>query len=94
MPLDAPVYYTPPECGRLLRMKADRIITLIRSGEIRASNVATHLSGRPRFRIAAADLAAWLERRATASVESPRPRRQKRKPEKPAGWISYFGMDR
>jgi hypothetical protein len=75
-----------------LRIKADRVITLIRAGEIKASNLATRLSGRPRFRIAAADLQDFLERRAAASVATPRPRRRKRI-ERPAGWISYFGMD-
>ena len=30
MPLDGHAYYTPPEAGRLLRVKADRIITLTR----------------------------------------------------------------
>jgi hypothetical protein len=74
-------------------MKADRIITLIRAGEIRASNVATRLSGRPRFRIAAADLREFLERRAAASVAIPTRRQRRKRAKRPDGWISYFGMD-
>jgi DNA-binding transcriptional LysR family regulator len=87
-------YMTPPEAGKLLRMKADRIITLIRSGELKASNIATRLSGRPRFRIAAADLADFLERRAAAAISAPTPRRRRKKKDRPAGWISYYAMEK
>lgn len=93
MPPDVPTFLTPPEAGRILRIKADRVITLIRSGEIKASNVATKLSGRPRYRIAASDLEAWLNLRAAAAVTTPTPRRRRKQADRPAGWISYFGMD-
>lgn len=86
-------YFTPPEAGRLLRIKADRIIGFIRRGELKAANVATRLSGRPRFRIAAADLQAFLDNRAAAAVSVPSPRRRRKRQERPPGWVSYFGMD-
>jgi len=92
--LNAIGYLTPPEAGRLLRMKAERIIRLIRSGELKASNLATRLSGRPRFRIAATDLADFLNRRASAAISVPTFRRRRKQQERPAGWVSYFGMDK
>lgn len=95
MPASAPVYFTPPEAARLLRVKPDKIIALIRRGELRGANLAIRLSGRPRFRIAAADLQAFLDARAAAAVAVPVTRRRRRKlTERPAGWISFFGMDR
>lgn len=92
MPLDGD-YLTPPQAGRRLRMKAETLIILIKSGELRASNVATRLSGRPRYRIAASDLADWLERRAAAAVAPPVVRPRKQRPARPAGWVSYFGTE-
>lgn len=85
-------YFTPPEAARIVRMKAERVIALIRAGELKASNVATKLSGRPRFRIAAADLQAFLDRRAAVAVSSPQQRRRRKRAERPEGWVSYFGM--
>src|SRR5437660_1713006 len=88
---EAALYLTPPEAAALLRVKPDRLINFIRSGELRASNIATKLSGRPRFRIAKADLQLFLDRRAAASVSIPPSRRRKRRQraERPANWISY-----
>lgn len=85
-------YLTPPEAASLLRIDVHRVLTLIRSGELRASNVATRLSGRPRYRIARSDLDAWLARRAAAAVATPVVRRRPRRVERPEGWVSYFGM--
>lgn len=93
MPPSTHAYLTPPEAARIVRMKADRIIALVRSGEIKASNVATKLSGRPRYRIALSDLQDWLDRRAAASVATSAPRRRRKRTERPAGWVSYFSMD-
>lgn len=93
MPLDAREFLTPPEAAAVVRMDVHRILTLIRSGELRASNVATRLSGKPRYRIARADLQDWLDRRAAASVRTPTARRRRQREERPEGWVSYFGMD-
>jgi len=56
--------FTPPEVARRLRVKADKIIRWIRSGELRAIDVSTHAGiGRPRFRIELADLLAFEAKR-------------------------------
>ena len=93
MPLDGCEFLTPPTVAKQLGIKADRVIGWIRAGELRALNVATKLSRRPRFRIADADLQEFLNARAAASVSIPAPRRRRARAERPAGWISYFGMD-
>lgn len=45
-----PPTYTPPEVGRRLRIKPERVITLIRSGRLRAMNISAGAKS-PRFRI-------------------------------------------
>ena len=42
---------TPPELGRRWRVKPDKILVWIRSGELRAFDVSARPGGRPRFRI-------------------------------------------
>ena len=66
---------TPPEVGRRLRIKAARVISLIRSGELRASDLSSAGSRRPRFRISPVDLQIFLDRRsATPVAKAPRRR--------------------
>ncbi len=87
-------YLTPPQVAKMLGCKAEKVIGFIRRGELRAPNIADKLAGRPRYRIAAQDLQDFLDRRAAAAVETPRPpRRKRRRQDRPAGWISYYGMD-
>jgi excisionase family DNA binding protein len=75
---------TPPEVARHLRVNADKVLAWIRSGELRAVNVATGLAGRPRWRVSLADLKAFIARR--SARPAPAPRRRKR----PAEVIEYF----
>lgn len=68
---------TPPEVARLWRIRHGKVLTWIRSGELRAINVTTKPDGRPKYRIDPDDLKAFADRR--VAVTSPRiPRRRKR----------------
>ncbi|MBX3433687.1 MAG: helix-turn-helix domain-containing protein [Pirellulales bacterium] len=58
---------TPPEVGKLLRVAPETVIKWIKTGFLRASNVAT--GKRPSYRIRPDDLEAFLDRRL---VEVPR----------------------
>jgi Helix-turn-helix domain len=61
-------FFTPPEVAKRFRVNADKILGFIRRGELRAMNVAANLSGRPRYRIALADVQAFETRRQAGSV--------------------------
>lgn len=82
---DAP-FLTPPQVARLLAVRQGKVLTWIARGELRASNVADRASGRPRWRIARADLDAFLARRACQAAPAIR---RRRKAERPAGWVNY-----
>jgi excisionase family DNA binding protein len=58
--------WTPPEVARRLRVNRDKVLSWIKAGELRAVNVGAKRSGRPRYRIDAADLAAFEASRAIA----------------------------
>ena len=68
---------TPPEVGRLWGVSPDRIVHWIRTGELRAINVATKRDGRPRFLIDLDDLADFEAGRAV--IPKARPHRRRRK---------------
>jgi hypothetical protein len=63
----------------------DKVLRWIRTGELRAINVATHAHGRPRWRIDLADLAAFEMRRMAQPVPIA-PRRSMNK----QGLIEFF----
>lgn len=69
---------TPPEVARQWGVSVDKVLTWIRSGELRAVNLATRLSGRPRYRIDINDLRDFEQRRAV--VAPPTPSRTRKKP--------------
>lgn len=75
---------TPPQVAQRLRIKPERVIAMIRSGELRGSDVASRGSRRPRYRIDPADLAAWLAGRAVVAATRPIPRRR------PANVIEFY----
>ena len=68
---------TPPMIARKLHVSRDKVMTWIRSGELPASDLATPGSKRPRYRIDAADLRAFLLRRQVQA--GPKPTRRRRK---------------
>lgn len=69
-------HITPPELARQRGITADKILTWIRRGELRAINVSEG-SIRPRYLIALTDLADFDNRRAVVPPE-PEPPRQPR----------------
>jgi hypothetical protein len=72
---------------RLGLAKTDPVLSWIHAGQLPAVNVGTG-TGRPTWRIAEADLAAFLERRQASPVLKPMPRTRRRKRAAPA--VRYF----
>jgi len=68
---------TPPEVARRLRIKAERVRDFIKCGLLRAINVASPLSTRPRWRIHESDLLAFENSRSGGQ----RPKQSKRRPQ-------------
>ncbi len=68
-------FYTPPKAARIMGTGSDHVLALIRSGELKASNLS--LSDRPRWKINPVDLQAFLDRRSNqASTKSAQPQRR------------------
>jgi excisionase family DNA binding protein len=83
-----PRYLTLTEAAALLRVSRSKVLAWLRSGRLRGSDVSANpSSGKARWRIARADLDAFLEGR-VPQVETKPSRR--RKPTRPSGWVAYF----
>lgn len=68
---------SPPQLAAEWGIDPEKIITWIRNGELRATNVATRIDGkRPRWLIDRDDIAAFEAAR--SSKPTPKPRRRKR----------------
>jgi excisionase family DNA binding protein len=72
-----PIYLTPPEVARLLRVDVHSVLAWVRNGELRASNVASRSSTRPRWRVHRGDVEAFMAARA-ATPPPPGAKRPKR----------------
>lgn len=71
---------TPPALAAHWGVKPETVLRFIRSGELRAFNVASrHGSGRPRYRISP-DAVIEFENRRAAKQENKRPIRRRRLP--------------
>jgi|GEM_PF-1788774 len=70
---------TPPEVAQQWRIKHEKVLTWIRSGELRAINVATKPGGRPTYRIDPDDLRVFVDRRAAVVPPRQHQRRRRRK---------------
>lgn len=60
---DQLAFLTPPAVAKLLAISAEKVLTWIRNGDLRAVNVAMRLGGRPRWRIRRTDLELFLAAR-------------------------------
>ena len=78
-------YHTPPAVARRLGVAPEKVLQLIRTGEIVAHDLATRRGGRPRWRISDEALDAFLESRRSQPTL---PRRKMRKP--PTAIKQYF----
>lgn len=76
-------YMTPPEVADELGIHADRVLGMIRRGELQAIDVSEPTSTRPRYKIAPQWLAEWLQRR-TVAPPAPKPVRRTTRLPKPA----------
>ena len=77
---------SPKQVAERYGCKSDTVLTWIHSGELRAIDVSSRKSTRPRFRIDPDDLAAFENRR---SVQA-RPKIQRRRRRKDPRIIEYF----
>jgi excisionase family DNA binding protein len=76
--------YSPRELAEVLRTGRDRIVSMIRRGELRALNMGPGPRGRPRFVIMPEMLQEFLNRRQVVpAVKKPKRRRQ-------AAQVDYF----
>jgi len=64
-----PAYLTPPEVAKTLRVSESKVASWIRSGRLRAYNVSE--GQRPKYRIRADDLDAFLAGRAVTPPTEP-----------------------
>jgi hypothetical protein len=67
---------TPPQLAAAWGIDPQKVLHWIKSGELRAVNLATHRDGRPRYAIDVSDLAAF---EASRAVQAPAPRVRRRK---------------
>jgi excisionase family DNA binding protein len=78
---------TPPEVARLWGVSHDKVLAWIRSGELRAIDVATKRDGRPQYRIDIEELNAFEQRR---MVRPSSPPRRDTNQDKDDGIIEFF----
>ncbi len=69
--------HTPPEVAAMWGIAPDKIISWIKSGELRAIDASQKRGQRPRYLIDVDDLADFEARRAATPPPKPRPRRRK-----------------
>lgn len=70
-------YKSPPTIASELGVSPDKVLGWIRAGELRAVDLASRRGGRPRYRVAQADLDRFLlSRSATPKPKTPRARRR------------------
>ncbi len=70
--------YTPPRLARRWLVKPEKVVAFIRGGHLKAINVASSTSGRPRWVITPEAVAAFEAARSAVSAE-PVPRTRRRK---------------
>jgi len=68
---------TPPQIAERYGVSPDKVLGWIRTGELRALNVATRLGGRPRYSVDEEDLVAFEKRRQVQPQGRQHTRRQR-----------------
>lgn len=69
---------SPPELARRYGIDPAKVLRWIRCGELRAVNIASRPTGRPRFVIDEADIAAFELRRSAVAIQHSPTRRRRR----------------
>ena len=72
-----PKVYTPPQLARKYAVTPDKVIGWIKAGELAALNLASTVTGRPRYKITQEAVAAFERRRAVLSPPAPVARRRR-----------------
>ena len=75
------VWLSPPQVAERLGVKADKVRNWIRTGELRASDFAEKLGGRPRYKVHETALIAFEQRR-EVKPQTPTVRRKRKQPDK------------
>lgn len=76
---------SPPELAKQWGVDPAKVVTWIKSGELRAINIATDRNGRPRYAIDVADVQVF---EAGRSVQPPTPRVRRRRAD--PGVVQFF----
>ena len=85
----SPSIFTPPQLARRWGVAADKVNALIKSGELKAMNLALNGKGeRPRYRIYMREVIRFEEERSNQLPELPKPKRRRRT--KAAAGKDYF----
>ena len=82
---DTDRYITVADCAQKLACDPSSILSLIRSGALRASDISLPGSSKRRWRISVADLETFLAARQHTARQ-----RQRRRPRRPADEPSYY----
>lgn len=69
---------TPPQLAKRWGVDADKVMALIRSGQLRAMNLAVNPKGRPRYRIYEEEIRRFEEVRSTKPPIEPMRRKRRR----------------
>jgi excisionase family DNA binding protein len=88
VPTKAERWFSVPGIARQLAVNPSKVRAWIASGQLVAVNVAARLGGRPRWRIRAADLEAFLATRRAEPGSKPARRRRRKK--QPGDLIEFF----
>ena len=78
--------FSPPEIAADYGISPEKVISWIRSGELRAIDASTRRGGRPRYLIDIEDLKAFEARRAS----TPPPKSRQRRKRQSDGIISFY----
>ena len=73
-------HFTTGEVAEMLSVTADKVLDLIRTGQLGAVDVSLHRGGKARWRISDADLENFLLRR-RSQPPTPAPKRKRRQPQ-------------
>jgi excisionase family DNA binding protein len=80
-------FLSPPQLARRLGVGETKVLGWIKSGALRAVNLASNVLGRPRYRVSPEALAEFLAGRVAEPPEAPA--RQSRSC-RPTGWVERY----